>query len=50
MSEKIVLELTLNEATVIKKAIMSHSPDKEDEMIAVMLYTRIVRKIDEAHE
>jgi len=47
---KIILELTLNEARIIRKAIVSHNPDKEDEMIAIMLHSRIARLIEEKHE
>jgi hypothetical protein len=49
MSDKIIFELTLNEAKIVQKAIMSHSPAKDDEMLAVMLYARITTKINEAH-
>lgn len=46
---KVILELTVQEAIIIKKAIQKSAPDKEDEMLAIMLFARIARKIDEAH-
>jgi len=44
------LELTIKEAKIIQKAIMNHSPAKEDEMLAVMLYAKISKKIEEKNE
>jgi len=49
MNDKIILELTISEAKVIQKAIMNHTPNKDDEMIAVMLYATVTRKIEEIH-
>ena len=44
---KIVLEFSLREADILRRAIASNSPLKEDEMISFMLYARITRKIEE---
>lgn len=44
----IILELTIDEAKLVKKSIASGIPSKEDEMIVLMLYSRITRKIEEA--
>ncbi len=46
-NKKIVLELTIQEARIIKIAIASKIPSKEDEMISIMLYARITRKIED---
>lgn len=45
--KKIQLEFTLNEARIIKAAIASLIPPKEDEMILIMLYRRIENKLIE---
>jgi len=44
--KKIILELTLREASLICKCISSSLPAKEDEMISVMLYSRIKNMIE----
>jgi hypothetical protein len=41
------LELTISEARIICNTIASYIPKKEDEMISIMLYARIKRKIEE---
>lgn len=48
MNDKITVELTINEAKIIRRTIASCIPQKEDEMISMMLYARITRKIEEA--
>jgi hypothetical protein len=47
-SDKINLELTIREADIIRRAIASNSPLKEDEMISFMIYSRITRAIENA--
>lgn len=49
MSDKIILELSLREANIIKKTLQKNTPDTDDEMLILMLYARIARKIDESH-
>lgn len=44
------LELTVHEAEVIRRALSHYSPPKEDEMVSVMLFTRIKTRIAEAIE
>lgn len=44
---KVVIEFTINEAKILCNAIAGCSPPKDDEMISVMLYTRIKHKIEE---
>ena len=43
-----MLELTPKEANVIVRALQGHHPPMEDEMIAIMLYNRLLKKIAEA--
>ncbi len=43
----ISVEFNYREAMLIRKAIMSMLPAKEDEMIVMMLYARITRLIEE---
>lgn len=51
MSEpKVIIELSVHEAEIIRRAISHYSPPKEDEMISFMLFTRIKTKITEAIE
>ena len=45
---KIIIEFTINEAKIVCKAIASSNPEKMDEMISFMLYSRIKHKIEEA--
>jgi hypothetical protein len=45
---KIVLELTVKEATLLANLMRSVVPSSIDEMIVMMLYARIMRKIEEA--
>lgn len=45
---KINLELTVAEALVLRKAIQSHSPSKEDELLSFLLYNKLTDKINEA--
>ena len=45
--EKIVIEFSINEVIILRKAIQGFSPLKEDEMIAFMLYTRLTNKVKE---
>lgn len=48
MTDKIILELTLTEANILVRIIQSHIPAAGNEMIALMLYARIARLIDES--
>lgn len=32
---------------IIKRAMLGYTPQKEDEMISIMLYARITRRIEE---
>lgn len=41
------LELTKKEAQIILRSISNSVPPKEDEMITIMLYTRITKKLEE---
>ena len=47
-SRSIKIELTISEARILRHSIASSIPNKEDEMITMMLYARITRKIEEA--
>lgn len=47
-SDKIMIEFTLREADIIRRAIASNSPLKDEEMISFMLYSRITKAIEEA--
>lgn len=44
---KIVLELSIREAIILRNSIASSLPVKEDEMISMLLYARLAKKIDE---
>ena len=46
---KINLELSINEAKILAKIIQSHTPESANELIALMLYSRII-KLLEKHE
>lgn len=48
--KKLIFELTLSEAIVLKQMIQNQTPAKENEMIAIMLYARLLGKIEEANE
>ena len=48
MNNTIILELTIKEAKIIQHTISSSLPDRENEMISMMLYARITRKLEEA--
>lgn len=45
---KITIEFSIREAMILARAIASNSPSKEDEMISFMIYSRIVRTIEDA--
>lgn len=45
--EKITIEFTIREARIILSSIQHYNPPREDEMISIMLYSRITRKIEE---
>jgi hypothetical protein len=47
-SNKIVIELTINEARILRNSVASSIPLMENEMITMMLYARITRKLEEA--
>ena len=47
-SEKIIIEFTVNEANILRRAIQGYNPLKDDEMVSAMLYVRIARKIQDA--
>lgn len=47
---KVVLELTIHEAEIIRRAVQGYSPPQEDEMISFMLFNRIKNKIAETIE
>ena len=44
---KIVIEFTITEAKILRKAIASCIPQRDEEMVTMMLYARITRKIEE---
>lgn len=46
-NKNITLELTIREAKILKQVIASCIPNKDDEMISMMLYARIAKKIEE---
>lgn len=46
-NNKIVIEFTINEAKILSQSLQHYNPPQEDEMIAIMIYARIVRKIEE---
>ena len=48
--KKVILELTIHEAEILRMALQGHQPAQENEMISVMLYNRIKNKIAEAAE
>lgn len=43
----IQLELTINEAEVLRRIIQNHNPSIQDEMVALKLYAMITRKLEE---
>jgi hypothetical protein len=45
---KIILELTIHEAEVLRIAISSFSPSKENEVVSFFLYNRIMNAIRKA--
>ena len=47
VESKIVIELNMKEAKILHRAIQGYIPPLEDEMISIMLYARITRKIEE---
>jgi uncharacterized protein YneF (UPF0154 family) len=47
-NDKIVIEFSVREAIILSQSILHYNPPQDDEMIAMMLYARIARKIDEA--
>lgn len=47
-SKKVVIESSIKEAEALCRAIRSYNPPQEDEMVIIMLYSRIKRKIEEA--
>jgi hypothetical protein len=47
---KITLELTIHEAEVLRIALSSSLPSKENEMISLMLYNRLIALIKQAAE
>jgi hypothetical protein len=44
---RINLELSIREATILAKSLRSTNPSQDDEMIVLMLYARIQKKIEE---
>lgn len=42
---KITIEFSLREVEVLSNALRGYSPAMDDEMIAVILYARIIKKI-----
>ena len=46
MIQKIMIELSLREANILCNAISSYNPPKSDEMIAFMIYQRIMRLLE----
>jgi hypothetical protein len=46
--KKITLELTVNEAIIIRNALANGIPMQSDEMITLMLFEKITFKIKEA--
>jgi len=44
------LELTLQEANIIKKIIQTNTPSKDDELMIMALYFKLEKKISESHE
>jgi hypothetical protein len=49
-TKKVTIELTINEAKILCKAIQGYSPPMEDEMVSIMLYARITRKVEEVNK
>ena len=47
VDSSITLELTIHEAKIVTQAIASYLPSKENEMIAFMIYNRIMKKLEE---
>lgn len=47
---KVIIEFSIHEAEIIRRALSHYSPPKEDEMISFMLFNRIKSKIAEAIE
>ena len=47
---KVIIEFTIHEAEIIRRAIAHYNPPQEDEMISIMLFNRIKAKIAETIE
>lgn len=46
-SKKITVEFTIKEAQILARAIRGYQPPQDEEMISVMLYARILKKVEE---
>ena len=49
-SNDIELKLSIREALVVLNALASSSPNKEDELIAFMLHTKVRNKLEEIYK
>ncbi len=47
---KIVVEFSIKELEILQSAIAGYIPKKEDEMISIMLHTRITSRIRETDD
>jgi hypothetical protein len=47
-SDKITVEFSIREAEILCRAIASNNPSKDDEMLSFMIYSRILKKLEEA--
>jgi hypothetical protein len=47
---KVIIEFSIHEAEIIRRALSHYSPPKEDEMVSFMLFNRIKTRIAEAIE
>ena len=46
-NNKVAIEFTIKEAKILSQSIQHYNPPQDDEMIAIMLYARIVRRIED---
>lgn len=46
-SKKIPIEFTIKEAEILSRALRGYQPPIDEEMISVMIYARILKKIEE---
>jgi hypothetical protein len=47
---KVIIEFSIHEAEIIRRALSHYSPPKEDEMVSFMIFNRIKTKIAESCE